>query len=924
MKPTKNSLRQSIAASLILVNLSADALAANGNWNVDSNGTWSVTSNWSSNPIVPGTSASDVVGLNFDITLGRTVTIDTPVRLGTLNIGDPNGSNSYTLALTSGSLTFDNGTSAAQLNSMNGVTVSAAFALDSALTLNNGSSGNLAINGNISNGANGLKAVTINSSGSGPAIFNNAKTYTGGTILSAGLARIGNDSCFGTGPLTLNGGTLAPTGSTARSLANVVTLGGTVQIGDAVGTANVTLSGVVSGSGTITKSGPGSLILSQDNNFGGSIVVTEGSLQGLGTTTATHFGTASITLGDTGGSAAATLLGAGKTYANPITVRSGSNGTLAIRGIGGAGTTTFSGGLTVNRTVSLDSQNGTLVFSTTGISGASTIQIVNTTATPVLTSHRVSLSAANPNFTGVVAIATGGTLRATNGSALSDKNSVAVASGAMLELSASPLTIAGLNDNGGSGGLVSAVSISRTLTLGGSGNHSYSGTIQDNGAALLSLTKSGTGTQTLGAANSYTGTTIVNGGVLRLNHAHALPGGAGATGGTSALLFSDGGVIGLTTASGDFTRAVQGLTPGADQVGWTANGLGGFAAFGGDRNVNFGGAAAPLTWGQAGGIFGSALILGDSTADSKVTVVNPISLNGGNRTVIVNDGSAAVDAALSGVISAGGTLTKNGLGTLELTAANTYGATNVVAGTLRIKGAHTGTNNVTISSGASLMLDPTGQLSFAPTSPGACNKITGLGSATLNGTLRFNLTGTDFTNGNSWVIADAPNITSNLAGIASNPSLNWNETSSGLWKAVDGVNTWTYFESTGTLALAVSAGVSFESWAAGKGIGGAAFDEDSDHDGISNGIEYAIGGNPNAFEMPAALLPAGSNFTLTYSKGTEAATDSQISYVFETTSDLVNWTEVQPTTQDGSMVSYTLIRSAGKSFVRLKIKRIDS
>jgi len=926
MKPRHHLLRHTIASTLSLVTMAASAYAGSGTWNVDSDGTWNTPANWIP-AAVPGTNTGDVVELNYDITTaGKTITIDTAVRLGILNIGDPNGSNTYTLALSSGSLTFDNGASAAQLNqvsSTNSATISAVCSLDSTLTINNGSSGSLNLNGDITNGVNGAKAVTINNSGSGPAIFNNAKTYTGGTILSAGIARIGNNSCFGPGALTLNGGTLAPTGSTARNLTNPVTLGGSVQIGDAVGTANVTLSGVVGGSGTISKSGPGSLILSQDNTFAGSIVIKEGTLQGTGTATTTHFGAASISLGDTSGAAAATLYGAGKTYTNPITVQSGSSGTLTIKGIGGLGTTTFSGGVTLNRTVTMDSQNGTLTFSATGISGASTIQIVNTNATPVLTSNRVNLNVANTGFTGAIEIATGGTLRVTNGSALSDSNTVAVATGALFELNTATQTIAGLNDNGGSGGLVSTVTSSRTLTLGGSGSRSFSGTLQDNGAALLSVTKSGLGTQSLGGANTYTGTTTINGGVLKLSHANALPGGVGATGGTSALLFSGGGVIGLTTATGDFNRAIQGLTPGVDQVGWTNGGQGGFAAFGGDRNVNFGGAAAALTWSSAGGVFGSKLILGDTAADSKVTVVNPISLNGGTRTVFVNDGSAAVDAELAGVISAGGTLIKDGPGTLDLTAANNYGAaTSVVAGTLRIRGAHTGTaSNVTVSSGATLVLESTGQLSFAPTANGTSNKITGAGTATLNGILRFNLTGAAIANGNSWTIVDAAGASSNLAGVASNPSLTWAESPSGVWKAVDGSNTWTYTESSGTLSLAVSAGVSFESWATTNGIGGAAFTDDSDNDGIDNGTEYAIGAVPTAFTAPTLLVASGSNYTLTYNKGAEAAADTQIDYLFETSANLASWTEVAPTTEDATSVSFTLVKDSPSKFVRLKIVR---
>ena len=57
------------------------------------------------------------------------------------------------------------------------------------------------------------------------------------------------------------------------------------------------------------------------------------------------------------------------------------------------------------------------------------------------------------------------------------------------------------------------------------------------------------------------------------------------------------------------------------------------------------------------------------------------------RTVQVDNGSADVDAELSGVITggSGGTLTKTGTGTLELQGSNGYGgATLISAGTLKI------------------------------------------------------------------------------------------------------------------------------------------------------------------------------------------------------------------------------------------------
>ena len=842
MKPTSKPFRNSVAGAILAATLSLanHSQADNGTWNVDASGNWNTPTNW--DPIaVPGTAADDVVNLTYDITTdSKTITIDTAVRLGTLNIGDPDGSHAYTLALSSGSLTFGNGTSTAYLNKTigyNAVTISAPAALDSDLAVSNVTNGNLNLNGVISNGANGPKSVTI------------ANTLNGTTTLNVA------------------------------------------------------------------------------NTFSGGLIVKQGTVSG--TTSAQAFGSAGILLGNTSGSANATLRGDNRTFSNPITVQSGSSGnTLTILGVGGTNTTSFNGSITLNNNLTLDSSGGTLIVSTgtAAITGSGNLTITNSSPTPDLRNHRVAHNASSPGFTGAIDILTGGTLRVGNATSLSANNAVKVRSGSLLEMNA-VLTIAGLNDEGGSGGLVSPLGGNRTLTLGGNDSYSFNGNIENYLQAatlrVLSLVKSGIGTQALGGTNAYTGTTTLTGGLLKLNSASALPGGIGATGGTSALLFN-GGVIGLT---GDFTRAIQGLTPGADKVGWTNGGQGGFAAFSGNCSVNFGGAADPLTWSPVNGVLGSVLILGHSSADSKVTVVNPIDLGGFPRTVLVNDGSAAVDGEFSGVISGGGTLNKDGAGTLELTGNNTYGAsTNVLAGTLRIKGLHTGTNNstFTVSAGASLILDPSGQLSFAPAENGVSKKITGNGTATLNGTLFFKLGSTEIANGNSWTIVDAVGAESNLAAVASFPELIWNENPSGVWQAEDGSNTWTYTESSGILSLNVSAGVTYESWASDNGISGAAFTDDADNDGIDNGTEYAIGGIPTEFTATAALVPAGSDYTLTYPKGTEAAGDDQIDYAFETSTslDLGSWMEVAPTTEDGSSVSYTLVKDGPKKFVRLKIKRV--
>lgn len=235
----------------------------------------------------------------------------------------------------------------------------------------------------------------------------------------------------------------------------------------------------------------------------------------------------------------------------------------------------------------------------------------------------------------------------------------------------------------------------RTITVGNNADKTHNltinGVISDGGGAF-GLDIAGGARLTLAGANTYTGTTTLGGtAIVVLNHATALPGGTGTTGGVSGLTFA-GGMLGL--GAGDFTR---GLGTAADQVRWTGNG--GFAAFGADRVVNLGGSGATVTW--AAGSFvpnGSALLFGygngSDTQDATHTLdfQNPIDLNGGTRTITVNDGNGATTALIDAVLSGGilngtgtGALTKNGSGTLSLTAASSHtGQTYVNGGVLAL------------------------------------------------------------------------------------------------------------------------------------------------------------------------------------------------------------------------------------------------
>ena len=218
------------------------------------------------------------------------------------------------------------------------------------------------------------------------------------------------------------------------------------------------------------------------------------------------------------------------------------------------------------------------------------------------------------------------------------------------------------------------------------------GMIGNTAGSVAGLTKTGNGTLTLSAANTYNGGTTVSGGVLLLTGTGAYSGTTTVTSGvlqandgiglpTGSLLSLSGGVL-QSNGSANFT-ALLGAT-----FQFTASG-GGFSANGGTMTVNIGGNATPSTvpWGSTVGsqIVGT-LQLGSASANNETLFQNGIDLNGSNRTINVTAGAGGDSNVISGVISTTtGTagLTKSGNGILTLSGANTYnGVTTVSAGML--------------------------------------------------------------------------------------------------------------------------------------------------------------------------------------------------------------------------------------------------
>jgi autotransporter-associated beta strand protein len=311
----------------------------------------------------------------------------------------------------------------------------------------------------------------------------------------------------------------------------------------------------------------------------------------------------------------------------------------------------------------------------------------------------------------------------------------------LVDLNGNNQTIGSLAGGGSTGGTVSLGG--NTLTMGTDNTStSYAGTITGSNGQLI---KTGTGNQTLAAANSYTGATTVSAGTLTLTANSAL--------GTAA-----GGVTVANGATTDFknvnysTAEAMALNGGTIANSSATSLFAGNITLGANSFANVTGTALTLSGAISGGYdltktgSGALILTGTGSQTSTTISQGTLQLGAGGTTGwlsgnVINSAALVLDRSsddtLVGVISGTGTLEKKGANTVILTGANSYGGlTTITAGTLQVgSGAGVGSLGTgDVANSGVLTFNRTGSVNYA-------GKITGTGSLTKLATGTVVLTG---------------------------------------------------------------------------------------------------------------------------------------------------------------------------------------
>jgi autotransporter-associated beta strand protein len=669
-------------------------------------------------------------------------------------------------------------------------------------------------NGRIDGVISGVGSLAVNSgTGTGGILeLRGANDFSGGVTINSGgvvgMARSsGTNTNLGSGTVTVNAGGLLRLGVAVTSNANLSTTGnhitlagGSVYADDAwqtlSGTVNVSTSGTL---GSTYNSGANTAA------EGAKGLAVSGQVTGSGALTVQH---SRISSGNHYNTSFVSFSNNSNTYSGIITVN--QNTTTSEGGVylGVNGSTALQHA-TINISpiagTSLKFGTSPIVFNT-GL-GSATIGAISGNAPIVLTGYNQqthvygsdaialtlggndastalsgvvsglgsltkagsgTLTLSGPNtFTGFTRVS-GGTL--TLGNTLALQNSAFDPSGAGF-LNVSGFTTPTLGGLTGSSNLAPAVvgygAVTNLILNPTTGTTTFSGVIAD-GAAGMTLTKTGAGTQVLSGSNSYTGATNINAGTLGVAHVDAFAGGGNITFGGGTLQYSIGNTVDYSTRISDSASAVaidtNGQTVsfgsaiaasnigGLTKLGTGTLALTGTNSYTGATTISAGTLQYNGTTAMSGS---SALTLGSATLNLNSDATNPTFTPSGN--FLINGGTSTINvgnisSGANQTITLGGTTQFNAGSTLNVTGSNGYGLTLNAVTTNGVSPTFSPASGTTLNMGS--ITNTAGTYAVFNFAGAGNTNVTGVittSVANRSVALVFNQSGTVTLSGNNWL-----------------------------------------------------------------------------------------------------------------------------------------------------------------------------